>query len=220
MRNEQLRKNNVVKGATIKESIEVKSLEKDKNTTDYYPDLFDKNKIKNILAVIDSNKFSYKNKIGEFKYIDIKDLVNKIRNNTISEISAKTSLDTLNKLKNIEIIKQKTRTPKQKELLNLFYNLSDTILTDKTLEWKSQEDDENENKNENVNENDETLTSLDKDDDKIKILMYSDEYAETTDQNEKNIKIKKLNNYFDKIIDKSKSFEDQIESIEKVENLN
>ena len=32
----------------------------------------------------------------------------------------------------------------------------------------------------------------------IKILMYSDEYAETMDQNEKNMTIKKLNDYFDK----------------------
>ena len=30
-----------------------------------------------------------KNKIGEFKYIDIKNLVNNIENNTISEIDAK-----------------------------------------------------------------------------------------------------------------------------------
>ena len=87
--NEQLRKNNVVKDAEIKESIEIKSIEEDKNTTDSYPNWFDKNKFKNILAIIDSNKFNYKNKIGEFKYIDIKDLVNNIRNNTISEISAK-----------------------------------------------------------------------------------------------------------------------------------
>ena len=50
--------------------------------------------------------------------------------------------------------------------------------------------------------------------------MHSDEYAETTDQNEKNITIKKLNDYFDKMIDKSKSCEDQIESLKKVENLN
>ena len=46
----------------------------------------------------------------------------------------KNDLKTLNELKNIEIIKQKNCTPKQKELLNLFNNLSDTILTDKTLE--------------------------------------------------------------------------------------
>ena len=35
----------------------------------------------------------------------------------------------------------------------------------------------------------------------------------------KNITIKKLNDYFDKMIDKSKSFEDQIESSTKVKNL-
>ena len=38
-------------------------------------------------------------------------------------------------------------------------------------------------------------------------------------QNKKNIIIKKLNDHLDEIIDKSKSFEDQIESLEKVENL-
>ena len=43
---------------------------------------------------------------------------------------------------------KKTRTPKQKELLNLFNDLLDTISINKTLESKSQEDDENENKNE------------------------------------------------------------------------
>ena len=36
----------------------------------------------------------------------------------------------------------------------------------------------------------------------------------------KNITIKKLNDHFDKIIDKSKSFEDQIKSLKKVEKLN
>ena len=127
-------------------------------------------------------------------------MVNKIRNNTISEISAKKDLNALNELKNLEIIKYKKRTSKQKELLNLFNDLLDKILTDKTLESKSQEDDENENnnknenenvnenENENLNENDETLVSSDKDDDNemIKILMHSGEYAETTDQNETN----------------------------------
>ena len=44
---------------------------------------------KKILAIIDSNRFNYKNEIGEFKHIDIKDLVNNIRNNTINEIPAK-----------------------------------------------------------------------------------------------------------------------------------
>ena len=46
----------------------------------------DKNKFKEVLTIIDSNKFDLKNRIGEFKYIDIKDLVNNIKDNTISEI--------------------------------------------------------------------------------------------------------------------------------------
>ena len=49
--------------------------------------------------------------------------------------------------------------------------------------------------------------------------MHSSEYAEVMNQNEKNIAIKKLNDHLDKIIDKSKLFEDQIESLEKVEDL-
>ena len=52
------------------------------------PNWIDKNKFEKILTIIDSNKFNYKNKIGEFKYIDIKDMVNKIQNNAISEIDA------------------------------------------------------------------------------------------------------------------------------------
>ena len=123
-----------------------KSLQEDKNTTDW----FDKNKFKEILAIIDSNKFNYRNKIGKFNYIDIRDLVNNIRNNTIREISAKKALNTLNKIKDAEIIKYKNHTPKHKELLNLFNNLLDIILSDKTLESESQEDE---------NENDKTLMS-------------------------------------------------------------
>ena len=63
----------------------------------------DKNKFKEILTIIDSNKFGYKNKIGKSKYIDIKDLVNNIRNNTISEIDAKKRLNILNIIKNSKI---------------------------------------------------------------------------------------------------------------------
>ena len=55
-----------------------------------------------MLAIIDSNKFNYNNKIGEFKYIDIKDLVNNIRNNTISEIDVKQGLNTLNEIKKMQ----------------------------------------------------------------------------------------------------------------------
>ena len=53
------------------------------------PNWLDKNQFKEILSIIGSNKFGHKNKIGEFKYIDIKDLVNNIKDNTTSEIGAK-----------------------------------------------------------------------------------------------------------------------------------
>ena len=65
-------------------------------------------KFQEILTIIDSNKFGHKNKIGDFKYIDIKDFVNNIKDNTISEIDAKKHLNTLNIIKNAEI-KYKTK---------------------------------------------------------------------------------------------------------------
>ena len=78
-KNEKLKKENAY--VNIKESIEkpieIKSFEEDKN------------KFKEILTIIDSNKFNYRNKIGEFKYIDIRDLANNIRDNAISERDAK-----------------------------------------------------------------------------------------------------------------------------------
>ena len=145
----------------------------------------------------------YINKIGEFNYIDIKDLVNNIRNNAINEIDAKKDLNALDEIKNVEIIKYKKRTPGHKKLLNLVNDLLDTILTDKTLESESQEkknESENEkvenrkeenekieskkeeneyegyeNENEWENENEDDYENEDKDD------------AETVDQNEKNI---------------------------------
>ena len=130
-----MRINNFLKNEIVKEEPkEIKSL-----------NWFDKNKFKEILAIIDSNKFNYKNKIGEFKYIDTKDLVNNIKNNTISEIDAKKDLNKFKKIRNAETIKYKKHTPGHKKLLNLFNNLSNIILTDKTLESESQE---NENENE------------------------------------------------------------------------
>ena len=67
-------------------------------------------------------------------------MVNNIRNNAISEISAKKGLNTLNEIKNAGITKQKKRTPRQKELWNWFNDLSYTVLTSKTLKLESQED--------------------------------------------------------------------------------
>ena len=170
----------------------------------------DKNKFKEILAIIGSNKFGHRNKIVEFKYIDIKDLVNNIKDNTISKINAKKRLNTLNKIKKSEI-KHKRLIPGQKELLNLFNDLSNIILTDKTLMSSKKENEKLKEENENENENE--------DDDIMKILIHSNEYDEETNQNKKKI-IKKLNDHLDEIIDKSKSFVDQIKSITKLKNLN
>ena len=123
-------------------------------------------------------------------------MVNNIRNNIISEISAKEGLNALNEIKNTEIIKYKKRTPTQKELLNLFNDLLDTILTDETL--MSLNENRNENGNENVNE--------------------KENEEENKEENDKTM-IKQLNDCLDQIIDKSKSFEDQIESIKKLKDL-
>ena len=118
------------------------------------PNCLDKNMFKEILTIIDSNKFGHKNEIDDFKYIDMKNLVNNIKDNTISEIDAKKRLNTLNIIKNSEI-KHKRLISGQKELLNLFDDLSDIILTDKTLassihkNEKLKEENENENENEN-----------------------------------------------------------------------
>ena len=157
--NEQLRKNNAAKDTKIKELIktlqEIKSPKEDINTT-YYPNWFDKNKFKKMLAIIDSNKFNYKNKIGEFKYIDIKDLVNNIRNNTISEIHAKKGSKYIKRnKKHAEIIKYKWGTSKQKELLNLFNDLLDTILLDLLDDYKLMsptDDDDSDINEDNVND--------------------------------------------------------------------
>ena len=139
--NKQFEKNKIIK----EEPKEIKS-----------PNWIDKNKFKEILVIIDSNEFNYKNKIDEFKYTDIKDLVDNIKNNTISGIDAKKDLNALNKIKKAEIIKYKKRTPEHKKLLNLFNKLLNIILTGKTLESqenekvesrKEENEDENEDKN-------------------------------------------------------------------------
>ena len=107
---------------STKEPMEIKSSEEDENTTDW----FDRNKFKKVLVIIDSSKFNHKNKMGKFKYNDIKDLVNNIRNNTISEIQAKKDLNALNEIKKAEI-KSERLIPTQKELLNSFDDLLETI---------------------------------------------------------------------------------------------
>ena len=68
------------------------------------------------------------------------------------------------------------------------------------------------------NVNDKTLISSNEENINDKTLMSSKEDDKTMNQNN-NDTIKELNDSLDKIIDESKSFEDQIQSIKKVKNL-
>ena len=102
---------------STEESIEMKSPKNDENMTDQYDKKFKKfkKKVQKILAIAEGNKFNHKNNIGKFRYNEINDLINNIKNNTISEIDAKKKLSTLNKIKKAEI-KNKHLIPSQKEL--------------------------------------------------------------------------------------------------------
>ena len=202
--NKKFEKNKIVKDSNLKELIE-----KPKEIKS--PNWIDENKFKEILTIIDSNKFGYKNKIGKFKYIDIKDLVNNIKNNTISEVDAKKLSNTLKIIKNPEI-EHRRLIPGQKELFKLF-DLLDTTLTDKTLKPESQE--EKNKKNEDKDEDEDDYYDYDENEDRDDCYDYENQ-NETIDQNKI---IKRLNDDLDEIIDKSKSFEEQIKLLKKREDL-
>ena len=126
-------------------------------------------------------------------------MVNNFKDNTVSEIDAKKCLNTI---RNSER-KYKRLIPGQKELLNLFDDLSDIILTDKTLmsskdeneklkEEKEKLKEENEklkdeNENENENENEDDYENEDEDDEN---KYKNEDNDETMNQNKKNKIIK------------------------------
>ena len=89
-----------------------------KSTTNWY----DKNKFNKILTTIDNNNFNHKNKIGKLKFNDINNLINNIKNNTISEADTKKKMNKLNEIKNVET-KSKQLINSQKTLLSLFADL-------------------------------------------------------------------------------------------------
>ena len=70
-----------------------------KSTKNWY----DKNKFNKILTTIDSKNFNHENKTGRFKFNDINNLINNIKNNTISEADAKKKINELNEIKKVEI---------------------------------------------------------------------------------------------------------------------
>ena len=130
------------------ELIEAISPKNDESTADWY----DKNKFEKILTTIDSNKFNHKNKIGKLKFKDINNLINNIKNNTISEADAKQKLDALNEIKKAEI-KNKRLISSQKKLLKLFDELIETIFDNKSVSKIDDNVSVNESDNVSVNEN-------------------------------------------------------------------
>ena len=177
------------------ESIEIKSCQKDENTTNWY----DKNKFKKITAVVISNEFNRKIKTGKFKYTDIRDLVYNINKNTIGETDAKIKLNALSQLKKAEI-KNKRLSSNRKELLKLFADLLKTILNNNNNN-KNNNNSNNSNNNESDNENESDSDNVNE--------SESESEEECEDKNAEYYKIKQLNGYF-KMIDETKSFEEQI----------
>ena len=82
-----------------------------------------------MLTTIGSNSFNHENKIGKFKFNNINDLINNIKNNTISEANAQKKINELNKIKKVET-KGKRLINSQKTLLSLFDDLK-TIFNNK-----------------------------------------------------------------------------------------
>ena len=101
-----------------KELIETISPKDDENTTNWY----DKNKFNKILTTIASINFNHKNILGKFKFNDINNLINNIKNNTISEADTKNKINKLNEIKKVET-KDKRLSISQKTLLSLFNDL-------------------------------------------------------------------------------------------------
>ena len=142
-------KKSTIKSIKIKspeESIEIKSPEKDENTRNWY----DKNKFKKITAVLITNNFNHKTKIEKLKDTDIRVLVDNFNKNTIAETDAKIKLNALNELKNA-VIKNKRLRSNEKELLELFDDLLQTISNNNNNVNNNNSNDNNNNSFKNNN---------------------------------------------------------------------
>ena len=110
--------------------------------------------LKKILTAINSNGFNNKNKIGKLRFNSINNLINDIKNNTISEALAKQKLNALNKIKKAET-KKKRLINGQKILLNLFDDLIEAIFNiNKIVNEDNNEIVNEDNKDDNDNDND------------------------------------------------------------------
>ena len=159
-----------------------------KNTTNWY----DKNKFNRILTTIDSNNFNYKNRIGKFKFNDINNLMNNIKNKAISESDAKKKINELNELKKVDT-KGKRLIISQKTLLKLLDGLT-TIFKNNTNEIVNEDNNKIVNEDNNVNDND--------NDNNNKINSKNMNKNESENESEKDeyyYEMRPLNNWFETI---------------------
>ena len=198
------------KETSDEELIEIISPKNDESTTDWY----NKNKFNKILTTIDSNNFNQNNKIGKLKFNDINNLVNKIKDNTISKAHAKQKLNASIEIKKAEI-KGKCLISGQKKLLNLSDELLKTIFNNKSVSKIDDNVSVNESHQVIVNESDKV--SLNESDNVSGNESESDNDNDSdndddddNDHDEQCYIIKQLNNYF-KTIDETKSLKEQIE---------
>ena len=129
------------------------------------------------------------------KYLVINNLINDIKNNTITEALAKQKLNALNEIKKAET-KNKRLINGQKILLNLFDDLIEAIFNNNKIVSEGNKI-VNEDHNDNNNDNDSDDNDNDNDDD-----------------DDDNITVKEINNNFKKI-DETKLFEDQTDIFKK-----
>ena len=173
---------------------------------------------------IDNNNFNHKNKISKFKFNDINNLINNIKNNTISEANAKKKINELNEIKKVAT-KGNRLIDIQRTLLNLFDDLN-TIFNNNNNnnnnkivnEDNNVNDNDNkiENEDNNVNDNDNKILNEDNNvnDNDNKIVNEvnnvndNDDYDSDDDHDEHYYEIRQINISFKKI-DETKSFEDQ-----------
>ena len=152
-----------------------------KSATNFY----DKNKFNKVLTTIDSNKFNHKNKIGKFKFNDINNLINNIKNNTISESDAKKKINKLNEIKHVET-KGKSLIDGQKILLKLFDDLIEAILNNSKNKILNEDNNKIVNEDINVNDNDNDNKTMNEDNNKIlnEDNNINDDDSESDDDND------------------------------------
>ena len=179
-----------------------------------------------------SNKFNHKNKITKLKFNDINDLINDIKNNTISEALAKQKLNALNEINKAET-KKKRLINGQKILLNLFDDFVEEIFNNNEIVNKGNKKIVNKDNNKILNkdnnkivnkDNNETVNkdnneTVNKDNNKIvnednNVNDDNNDHDDDNDDDDHDITVKGINNNFQKV-NETKSFEDQIDILKK-----